>query len=148
MATVRTPSSLQAQITRSAISPRLAMRIFLNMRFIATYEFWATNFEAQVHSFRNAKRRGRARLFERCSISLLWPDHKQFLPVLNRLPIASQLLDNLPSHVGLNFVEQLHRFYDAENLAHFDRVPDLRKGRSARRWSLVESAHNRRLYRV
>src|SRR5271165_2518714 len=31
MATVRTPSSLHAQITRRAISPRLAMRIFLNM---------------------------------------------------------------------------------------------------------------------
>src|SRR3954463_13652258 len=30
-ATVRMPSSLQAQITRRAISPRLAMRTFLNM---------------------------------------------------------------------------------------------------------------------
>src|SRR5437762_4410610 len=31
MATVRIPSSLQAQITRSAISPRFAIRIFLNI---------------------------------------------------------------------------------------------------------------------
>src|SRR3954447_6034489 len=31
-ATVRMPRSLQAQMTRSAISPRLAIRIFLNMR--------------------------------------------------------------------------------------------------------------------
>src|SRR5262245_45887835 len=30
-ATVRMPSSLQAQMMRSAISPRFAMRIFLNM---------------------------------------------------------------------------------------------------------------------
>ena len=30
-ATVERPSSLQARITRSAISPRLAMRTFLNM---------------------------------------------------------------------------------------------------------------------
>jgi hypothetical protein len=29
---VRIPSSLQAQMTRRAISPRLAIRIFLNMR--------------------------------------------------------------------------------------------------------------------
>src|SRR5678815_2266889 len=33
MATVRTPSSLHAQIMRSAISPRFATRIFLNIRF-------------------------------------------------------------------------------------------------------------------
>src|SRR5689334_19925181 len=32
MATVRMPSSLHAQITRRAISPRLAMRILRNMR--------------------------------------------------------------------------------------------------------------------
>src|SRR2546423_8978007 len=31
MATVRIPNSLQAQITRSAISPRFAIRIFLNI---------------------------------------------------------------------------------------------------------------------
>src|ERR1700688_422187 len=31
MATVRMPNSLQAQMTRRAISPRFAIRIFLNM---------------------------------------------------------------------------------------------------------------------
>src|ERR1700734_3902962 len=32
IATARTPSSLHAQITRRAISPRLAIKIFLNMK--------------------------------------------------------------------------------------------------------------------
>src|SRR5882672_10158432 len=35
MATVRMPSSLQAQITRRAISPRFAIRIFLNILELA-----------------------------------------------------------------------------------------------------------------
>src|SRR5215469_18959269 len=38
MATAFIPSSLQAQITRRAISPRFAMRIFLNMNYVGTSE--------------------------------------------------------------------------------------------------------------
>src|ERR1700757_5048249 len=62
------PSSLHAQITRSAISPRLAIRIFLNMG--KRYELRAMSFEHRVqaggsklvaHNLRTEKRRGRAR---------------------------------------------------------------------------------------
>ena len=36
--------------------------------------------------------------------SLLRPDHKQFLPVLDGLPVIGQLLHDFPGHIRLNLV--------------------------------------------
>ena len=48
---------------------------------------------------------------------------EQFLPVLDRLAVAAQLLDDLSGHVRFDLVQQLHRFNDAQHLPHFHRVP-------------------------
>src|SRR6185503_14656403 len=84
-ATVLTPSSLQAHITRKAISPRLAMRIFLNTK-------------SRPPSLR--------------------ADGEQRIPVLHGLAVLVVDLLDLPRHLGLDLVHELHGFDDAEHLAH------------------------------
>ena len=46
-------------------------------------------------------------------------------------------------HVGLDFVEKLHGFNDADNLALLDRVADLDEGIGSGRGSAVEGADHR-----
>src|SRR5881296_2298672 len=98
-ATVWMPSSRQAQMIRSAISPRLAIRIFLNMGCAGT----------------GSCRRG-------------LPDLEQRLPVLHRLPVRDQSLENLAVAVRLDLVHQLHRLDDAHHLPLLHPVPDLDEG--------------------
>src|SRR5208337_2845430 len=64
-------------------------------------------------------------------ISFHWPDGKQFLAVLDGLAVGDELLDQLSRHVTFDFVHQLHRFDNAQYLAHFQPVADLDKGRRA-----------------
>src|SRR5215468_2915184 len=54
MATERIPSSLQAQIIRSAISPRFAMSIFLNM--LLNYQLQALCWEQSPHALARSSR--------------------------------------------------------------------------------------------
>src|SRR5579863_880697 len=105
MATVRIPSSLHAQITRSAISPRLAIRIFLNIEIqlsafscqlsALSYQFFLGVGDRKRLCRRNTKGAARAPQQE-IQNSLLRPDHEQLLPIFNRLPVDRQLLDDLP----------------------------------------------------
>src|SRR5512137_2650586 len=81
-ATVPMPSSRQARITRSAISPRLATSTFLNMV---------------------SPRLGRL-------------DAEQLLAELHRGGIEDEDLGDLPLHLGLDLVHELHRLDDAEHL--------------------------------
>src|SRR3989442_16038604 len=83
-ATVWIPSSRQAQMIRKAISPRLAIRIFLNM------------------GSGSLRSRGRGRA-----------DREQRLPVLDRLPVGHQDRDHVALRVGFDLVHQLHRLDDA-----------------------------------
>src|SRR6202044_1140532 len=77
-----------------------------------------------------------------------WPDHKQFLPILDWLAVRDQFLHDLTGHIRLNFIHQLHGFHDAQNLPDFDHVPDFDKRWRSRRRALIECPDNRRMHRV
>src|ERR1700678_3318629 len=106
------PSSLQALMMRSAISPRLAIRTLRNMG------------------------------------NLGGPNRKQRLAVLDGLAVVHQALDDLTGSVGFNLIHQLHRFYDADDLAFFDAVAVGDKSRRSRRRRLVKGADDRRFKNV
>src|SRR5690349_10338243 len=86
-ATVAMPSSLQARITRMAISPRFAIRTFLNI-------------EPELR-----RRSGRR------------ADQEELLAVFDALAVLDQDLDDRSGVLGLDLVHELHRFDDAERLA-------------------------------
>src|SRR5258708_13859511 len=130
MATVRMPSSLHAQMTRRAISPGLAIRIFLNMNssfqlrrsFVEIRALRGWNsfpLEETAQTQKGAAQRASQELLA----SLFRPDGEQLLPVFNRLAVDRQFLHNLPGNIGLNLVEQLHSLDNPKHLTHFNRVP-------------------------
>src|ERR1043166_2365685 len=86
-ATVGMPSSLQARNTRSAISPRLAIRIFSNMAIGRTTR-----------------------------VRLSFDDHQRFAE-LDRLGILEQDLADGAGARRRNLVEGLHRLDDQERVA-------------------------------
>src|SRR5713101_5804804 len=118
--TVRIPISRQARMMRSAISPRLAMRILWNI------------------SPGSAQRLGRSaqRLHQ-----------EQRLSELDRLAVLHHHLDDASRDLGLDLVHQLHRLDDAEHLPLLDHVPlgDERGSVGLRR--AVEGADHRSLHR-
>src|SRR5579871_1046092 len=93
-ATVAIPSSLHAQMTRSAISPRLAIRIFWNIG-----------------------RRGRLLLPART-------DAEERLAVFDRLAVFGEDAQHFAARVGFDFVHEFHRFHDAKRLAGLDKAAD------------------------
>src|SRR6185503_15962448 len=123
------PSSRQATITRSAISPRLAIRIFLNTR---------------LYSLPRAT--ARRKHGEKPKNSLRRLQREQPLTVLHSLPVVHVTLDDLAVALGIDLVHQLHRLDDAQNLPFPDRIADLgiRLGAGLRR--AVERADDRRLH--
>src|ERR1700728_3226609 len=127
MATVRIPSSLQAQMTRRAISPRLAMSSLRNIRSIQ-----GPCLRTVVVTFTTQK-------------ELAQPESEEWLAILHWLAIGDQALDNLPSCIGFDLVHQLHGFDYAQDLPVLDFVPDLDKSGGAGRRRLVERAHDGRL---
>src|SRR5262245_30546796 len=97
MATVSTPRSRQARITRRAISPRFAMRMRWNMSNsdfglrISDFEFSIRN-----HQIRNPK----------------WSrgfDPEQYLVILDELSILDADLGDDAAAAGGEVVEDLHR---------------------------------------
>src|SRR5215467_5562592 len=94
-ATVWIPSSRHAQMMRRAISPRLAIRIFLNM------------------DGPGARSCGRG-----------FPDLEQRLPVFDRLSVRHQRLEDLSVAVRFDLVHQLHRLDDAQHLPLLHLVAD------------------------
>src|SRR6266508_2245384 len=97
-ATVRMFSSLQARMIRTAISPRLATRIFSNMGYGALLP--------QPNG--NAGRRDAVKTLNR-------PNLKQRLPKLDGLGAVHEHLCNDTLHLGLNLVHYLHCFYNADH---------------------------------
>src|SRR6185312_10224186 len=89
-ATVWRPSSRHARITRSAISPRFAMRTF-----------W---------SFFFSLAKGRSAL----------ADAEERIAVLDRLAVRRDDLDDRAGDLGLDLVHELHRLDDAEHRAGTD----------------------------
>src|ERR1035438_3183151 len=141
-ATEGIPSSLQAQMTRKAISPRFAMRILLNM------EENKSNARQKAKGKRqNAKVKKRAFFlpfafcllpFAFClghrPVSFSWyrsvmpqlrlPDRKERLSILHGLSVIDQTLDHFAGDVRFDFVHQLHRFHDAQHLAALHALAD------------------------
>src|SRR3954470_24726596 len=100
-ATVAMPSSLQARSTRSAISPRLAIRILSNI-------------------FRTACLRGPCRL-------LSFDDHHR-LAEFHRPAVLDQYLDHGAGARRRDLVHRLHRLDDQQSLAGQNLAADLDKG--------------------
>src|ERR1039458_3157362 len=141
MATVRMPSSLHAQMTRSAISPRFAIRIFLNI----SAQMWGQPPSAvrraqpgpSTASLQTQKGARGARALVLITSSLLRPDGEQLLPIFNGLAVAAHLLYDFAGHIRLDLIQQFHRLNDAQYLPHFHHIPDLDERRRARRRSLI-----------
>src|SRR5262245_53245143 len=111
-ATVLRPSSLHAHMTRRAISPRLAIRTFLNIRLRAPGE---------RPSGSNAEER---------------------LAVLDGMPVLVMDPDDLAGGLGLDLVHELHGFDDAQHLAHPDAVAHLDERRGVGVGRPVEGPHD------
>src|SRR4028119_805657 len=116
------PSSRQARMIRSAISPRLAMRTLPII--------YAPSPSASTGS------RG------------VGPEAEKRLVVLDAARVLGQNLDDLAGDVGDDLVHHLHRLDDAEDLPRLDGVPHLDVGLLARRGRPVERADERRADRV
>src|SRR5262245_43763408 len=112
------PSSLQAQMTRKAISPRFAIRIFLNM------------------SSRGLAESGRELVVSASSGT----DREEGISVLHRLPALLMDLDDLPGDLRLDLVHELHGFDDAQHLPHVHVVSQVDVGGRLRIGCPVEGA--------
>src|SRR6516162_9890563 len=116
------PSSLQAQITRRAISPRFAIRIFLNMKGCAR-SCCGQSPGAALGAPPNPAHQVHPEL--RLSTQ---PDDEQFLSVFNGLSVGRYFLDYLAPDIRLNLVHQLHSLDDAQQLSDFNLISQFDKG--------------------
>src|SRR5229473_8255031 len=103
---------------RIAISPRLAMRIFLNMGVGVSFG----------------------------TRGLLCPYRKETLAVLDGLTILNVDVDDLAVVFRVDLVHQLHRLDDAEDVALLHRRADLDERGRSRLGRAIEGADDRRLY--
>src|SRR5438067_9905165 len=131
-------------MTRRAISPRLAMSIFLNMRRTRFLAGVAAELTAGSASYRHKNGALRAPWVSVRGLLALRAYDKQLLPVFNRLAIRHQLFDHLSSYIRFDFVHQLHGFHNAQDLANLHRVPWLHKRRRSRRRRLVKCSDDGR----
>src|SRR5262249_42677298 len=122
--TAFTPSSRQARWMRRAISPRLATRIFLNIRAPAVnrqrrHRERACGTVASVGNQDLLEHRlGNARLF----------DDEQGLAELHRLAVRAENLGDGAALVGFDLIEDLHGLDDADGVAFLDLAADLDEG--------------------
>src|SRR4051794_4800101 len=116
------PSSLQAHTTRRAISPRLAMSIFLNM---SSTSAGAIGEPALTGAARFLSRASWVHLAE----ELVRTNREQRLAVFDRLTVLHKHLDDLAGDIRLDLVHKLHGLDDAEHLPLRDNVPYFHEGR-------------------
>src|SRR5450432_382518 len=109
---------------RRAISPRLAIKIFLNM----------------LRRAGPGRRRTSAGRADRRSF-----DDEERLTEFDRLAVLAQDLADRPGRVGLDLVHDLHRFDDADRVAHLDDAAELDERFGARIRRAIEGADHRRL---
>src|SRR5262245_45786393 len=110
------PSSCSVRITRTAISPRLAMSTRVNMRRLQD---------------------------RRTAVGEL--ELEQELPVLDRLGVLRVDRADDARVLDLDLVHELHRLEDAERLAGHDDVSDADERARSRLRGTVERPHHRRL---
>src|SRR2546427_11254243 len=133
-------------MTRTAISPRLAIRIFLNI----------VTPENQDYQTEKPCRAGGASIVKvpledrviRRSLLMRGLDGEQGLAVFDRLSVFDVDANELAGHFGLDFIHQFHRFDDAEHLSDLHDVAQLDEGRRVWRRRRVKSPHNGRLDEV
>src|SRR5437868_4946597 len=131
-ATLRMPNSLHAQITRRAISPRLAIRIFLNIGSLSHQAIESSPASAAMARSLNGP-------MTRSGGS--YP--KQRLAVLHGLSVFGKLLHDFAGGISFDFVHQLHCFDDAQHLANLHVVTRFNEGWRARRRTFIEGANDR-----
>src|SRR5260370_7833486 len=150
MATVRMPSSLHAQMTRSAISPRFAISIFLNIsdqlrgQPALGYPPGAARLFQCVSS--DAKKRARRAPGLPKNVtpaSLLRPYRKQLLPIFDGLAVAPHLLHDFTRHVRFNLIHPFHSPTIPHHTPDFDNVSNLYEWRRARGGRLLKPSHYR-----
>src|ERR1044072_1621772 len=107
------PLSLQVQIMRHAISPRFAIRIFLNLRGLNAIETPATK--------KHKRHKMSSCAFCVLLCALLWLNSKKRLAVLYRLAILDINLYYFTTRLGLNLVHELYCLPDAHHPTRVDR---------------------------
>src|SRR5829696_8630678 len=125
------PSSRQARMILSAISPRFATRT-LPITYGPPTRRWA----GPIRASRDGTALG------------LRLEAEERLVVLDAAGVLVQNLDYLAGDVGDDLVHHLHRLDDAENLPGLDGVPHLDVGLLARGGRPVKRADERRADRV
>src|SRR5689334_4703089 len=138
------PISRQARWMRSAISPRLAMSIFLNMGASAQSPRRAAPAVQCGCAETPAAFSPRLAIRIFLNIGALFDD-EQGLAELDGLAVLAQDARDGAGFVGLDLVHDLHRLDDADRFAFLDGVADLDKRLRARAGGAVERADHRRL---
>src|SRR6266446_3152188 len=122
-ATVRMPISLQVQIMRQAISPRLAIRILRNGLLAVVI----TKVESPKSNVQGQQSGGPFGLWTLDFGLLLSPDSEKGLAVLDRLGVFDVNLDDFARGLCLNLVHQLHGFDNAHHGSWFNLTTDADK---------------------
>ena len=68
------------------------------------------------------------------------------LIVFNWRIVIDKDFDNFSSHFGFDFIEQLHRFDDADGIAHLCGITDIDKGLLVWGWSSIEGPDHWRFH--
>src|SRR5712664_367028 len=109
---------------RRATSPRLAIRIFLNivarLKGSRSYESKARSYESMAAEKNRSLRALRSRRLNVRGASSR-PYREQALAVLHRLSVLDVDAHDLAVVLRVDFVHQLHRLDDAEHLPFFHR---------------------------
>src|SRR5436309_3338113 len=113
------PNSLQARMTRNAISPRLAIRTFSNID--------SGGRPAQLLRVADAA----PALHSRMRGTGL-TDAEENLTELNRFAVLHEKFRNNAGGLGFDFVHDLHRFDDTDNGVFVDLSADVNKWRRVR----------------
>src|SRR4051795_11863008 len=124
------PSSRHAWMMRRAISPRLAISIFLNIT---------------VHAVTDVGHEARRQDTWLTGVTSQRFDRDQALAILHGLPVLDVRLDELTLRLGGDLVHELHGLDDTEHLALADLLPDVHEGLRVGFGRSIERANNRRL---
>src|SRR6202521_4671443 len=140
-ATVAMPSSLHASMTRRAISPRLAMRIFRNI----SGRKWRSPAAAGLRGFVLARPKPHRLKPAPLLLFSRGPQRKQRFAVLHRLAVFDQNSRHFPADLRFNLVHQFHGFDYAYRLARLDKIPHANKRSRVGTRPCVECADDGRL---
>src|ERR1051325_8217445 len=131
------PISLQVQMMRHAISPRFAIRIFLNLR-ISGAIFCP---KPKVESPKSSAQADIGLWTLDLGLSF---DSEQRLAILDRLPVLNINLCNFSGSLGLNLIHQFHRLDNADHRISFDDAADFYESIGGRRGGAIKRADDGR----